>query len=52
MEMVPNCPRCSEPMRLARIVPAVARHPELRTFECRTCREVATVAEELEPGRD
>lgn len=39
----PPCPRCAKPMRLARIVPAVAGHPELCTFECVECREVTTI---------
>jgi hypothetical protein len=29
-------------MQLKRVVPRVAVHPELRTFECRVCREVTT----------
>jgi hypothetical protein len=34
-------------MRLARTIPALAGHPELRSFECRDCREVLT-----EPSAD
>ena len=49
---IPNCPNCAKPMRLARIVPAVAGHPELRSFECRTCREVTTVPVERREGRE
>lgn len=37
-----KCPNCGHPMRLARVVPAVAGHPELRSFECTSCREVKT----------
>lgn len=37
-------------MRLARVVPAVAGHPELRSFECRSCREVRTEAVETGLG--
>jgi hypothetical protein len=36
-------------MRLARIVPAVASHPELCTYECVECREATTV--ESKPGK-
>jgi len=42
VESAPQCPKCDQPMRLARVVPAVAGHPELRTFECGACREVRT----------
>lgn len=38
----PRCPRCGASMQLKRVVPRVAVHPELRTFECRVCREVTT----------
>ncbi|MFN3657872.1 MAG: hypothetical protein ACK4UO_11510 [Pseudolabrys sp.] len=39
---MPDCPHCGEPMRLARVVPALAGHPELRSYECSDCREVLT----------
>lgn len=39
----PPCPACASPMKLARVIPAVAGHPELRSFECADCREVLTV---------
>jgi hypothetical protein len=29
-------------MRLVRVVPPLAGHPELQSFECRACREVLT----------
>jgi len=41
---LPRCSKCSEPMRFVRSLPAVARHPELQSFECRSCREAMTVA--------
>lgn len=30
-------------MRLDRVVPAFASHPELRTYQCLDCKEVATI---------
>jgi hypothetical protein len=39
----PTCPHCGAPMRLARTVPRAFGHPELRSFECRPCREAVTV---------
>jgi len=33
-------------MKLKRVVPKVAAHPELRSFECSACREVITEAAE------
>lgn len=35
-------------MRLARVLPRVGGHAELRSFECRACREAVTL--EVEPG--
>ena len=49
VENAPKCPNCGQSMRLARVVPAVAGHPELRSFECGSCREVKT--EVVEKGR-
>ena len=45
----PPCPACAEPMRLARVVPAVAGHPALHSFECVACGEVTT-AEAPDPA--
>jgi hypothetical protein len=39
---LPRCPHCGEPMRLARILPRLSVHPELRSFECRPCGEAVT----------
>jgi hypothetical protein len=36
-------------MRLARVLPGAFGHPELRSFECRTCREAVTVEIAPEP---
>ncbi len=36
------CPKCKQPMRLVRVVPALAGHPELQSFKCRACGEVTT----------
>ena len=44
----PPCPRCGAPMQLKRVVPRVSVHPELRSFECRACREVITQTVEAE----
>jgi hypothetical protein len=38
-------------MYLARVIPAVAGHPELQSFACRTCRE-ATTQEAGSPAAD
>jgi transposase-like protein len=38
----PPCPACTNPMHLARVTPAVAGHPELRSYECAHCGEVLT----------
>ena len=47
----PNCPRCGKPMQLARVVPRAFGYPELRSFECRACREAVTLeVEELRLG--
>jgi transposase-like protein len=39
----PTCPRCGAAMRLARVTPRAFGHPELRSFECRACREAVTL---------
>ena len=39
----PPCPTCATTMRLVRSVPAVAGHPELRSFECSDCGEALTI---------
>jgi hypothetical protein len=41
----PACPKCDEPMKLDRVTPRFAGHPELRTFACVACREVLTFSE-------
>jgi len=40
---IPNCPNCGKPMRLARVLPRLGGHRELRSFECRACREAVTL---------
>jgi len=47
-----NCPKCRKPMRLARITPALAHHPELHSYECLSCREVVTVEVEVSKSRE
>ena len=42
----PACPSCGKPMALARTVPRLGRHPELRSFWCAPCREVSTISVE------
>jgi hypothetical protein len=44
-----SCPKCSNPMRLARVTPRFGGLPELRTFECRRCGVAVTEAVE-NPG--
>jgi hypothetical protein len=39
------CPRCGAAMRIVLVVPAVAGHPELTSYACRACGDVATKAE-------
>jgi hypothetical protein len=39
----PTCPHCGASMQLARVTPRAFGHPELRSFECRACREVVTL---------
>jgi hypothetical protein len=48
-EDILKCPNCAKPMRLARVIPAVAGHPELCSYECLSCREVTTV--EVAPSK-
>ena len=38
----PTCTQCGGRMRLARILPQIGAYPELRTFECARCANVAT----------
>ena len=33
----PRCPRCAQPMRIARRTPRFGGLPDLYTFECRSC---------------
>ena len=40
--VTPSCPACEQPMQLARVIPAVAGHPALHSFECAGCGEVLT----------
>ncbi len=42
-EKTPSCPHCGRNMMLAHVVPAVAGHPELRSYACRPCREAVTL---------
>ena len=43
---VPPCPRCRKPMGFVRSVPKVGALPELRTYQCKPCRETVTEADE------
>lgn len=36
------CPRCRDPMRNVRTIPAVASAPELRIYVCDRCGNVVT----------
>ena len=47
-ERLPRCPRCEQPMRWVRSLPAFAGHPELQSFECRGCREALTISTDRE----
>ncbi len=38
------CAACGGTMALARVVPKLGPHPELRTFRCEACRSVETRA--------
>jgi hypothetical protein len=38
----PTCERCGEAMDLAQTVPAVAGHPEIRSYRCSDCGHVMT----------
>jgi hypothetical protein len=41
------CPRCGTHMVLARVIPACADNPELRSYACRPCSEAVTVESPL-----
>lgn len=47
---LPPCPACESPMQLSRVTPAVAGHPELRSFECAGCGEVLTTEAPAAPA--
>jgi uncharacterized Zn finger protein len=38
-----DCHICGEAMRLARVVPKLGPHPELRSFRCGSCGEIRTI---------
>lgn len=38
----PPYPACTQPLQLVRVTPAIAGHPELRSFKCADCGEVIT----------
>lgn len=40
---VPHCPSCNGTMQMERLVPALAGHPELRTYKCPMCKSILTV---------
>jgi len=42
----PLCPRCRKPMDFVRSIPKVGALPELRTYQCKPCRETVTEADE------
>jgi predicted RNA-binding Zn-ribbon protein involved in translation (DUF1610 family) len=42
----PVCPNCGKPMILVRSVPKIDALPELRTYNCRSCGEAVTEADE------
>jgi hypothetical protein len=44
----PPCPRCTGAMKLVQITPKFAWLPELKTFQCSSCKEVITVSQEDE----
>lgn len=46
----PLCPSCTQPMQFARSVPRFAALPELRTYQCLTCRVSYTAA--VTPNQD
>jgi hypothetical protein len=41
----PTCPNCREPMRIGHVVPRLAGHPEIRSFQCGSCGEVIVEVE-------
>jgi DNA-directed RNA polymerase subunit RPC12/RpoP len=43
---LPVCPNCGKPMRLVRSVPKIGALPELRTYNCSSCGETVTEADE------
>ena len=42
----PLCPHCRKPMDFVRSVPKIGALPELRTYQCKPCRETVTEADE------
>lgn len=44
----PRCPKCDEPMSLARIAPGVCMF-DIRTFECAACHHVHTATVKTDP---
>jgi predicted amidophosphoribosyltransferase len=42
----PLCPRCRQPMAFVGSVPKIGALPELRTYQCKPCRETVTEADE------
>lgn len=46
------CTVCGEAMKLARVVPKLGPHPELRTFKCEACRAVETRAVAVRQERE
>ena len=43
-----TCPRCNGAMKLVQITPKLAWLPELKTFQCSSCKEVSTVEKDNE----
>jgi hypothetical protein len=41
----PNCPNCREPMRLGHVIPRLAGHPEIQSFQCNSCGEAIALVE-------
>ena len=42
------CPRCNGGMELVQTTPKLAWLPELKTFQCSSCKEVITISEQDE----
>jgi transposase-like protein len=38
-----TCPECAGAMRLERVLPGFASHPELRTYRCVECQTTITL---------